>query len=141
MRIVVKRIYRPTSTTGKGLVFNEKNELVFEFVTLELPWKDNEKNVSCIPEGDYLVKKMPPTSKRKYQYFWVQDVPGRDSILWHPGNYTRQILGCLLPGEELIDMDNDNIIDVTNTTATLKILTALMPAKFKLTIEKDEVIL
>lgn len=139
MRILLKRIYRPTSTTAKGFVFNEKNELVFEFVTLELPWKDNERNVSCIPEGEYLVKKMPPTSKRKYQYFWVQDVPGRDSILWHPGNYTRDILGCVLPGEELVDIDNDGIIDVTNTTATLKILTALMPEKFKLTIEKDEI--
>lgn len=139
MRILLKRIYRPTSTTSKGFVFNEKNELVFEFMTLELPWKDNERNISCIPEGDYLVWKMRPNRKRKYQYFWVQDVPGRDSILWHPGNYTRQILGCILPGEELIDMDNDNIIDITNTTITLKILTALMPEKFKLTIEKDEI--
>lgn len=139
MRILLKRIYRPTSTTGKGFVFNEKNELVFEFVTLELPWKDNERNISCIPEGEYLVKKMPPTGKRKYQYFWVQDVPGRDSILWHPGNYTHQIRGCILPGESLADLDQDDIIDVTNTTATLKILTALMPVKFKLTIEKYEI--
>lgn len=139
MRIVIKRIYRPTSTTGKGYVFNDKNELVFEFFTLELPWRDNERNISCIPEGDYLVLKMHPNGKRKYQYFWVQDVPGRDGILFHPGNYTHQILGCLLPGEELIDMDDDDVIDIANTTATLKILTALMPERFKLTIEKDEV--
>jgi hypothetical protein len=139
MEIVVKRIYRPTSTTGSGYVFNEKKELVFEFKTLELPWKDNQKNISCIPEGEYLVWKMHPNAKRKYQYFWVQDVPGRDSILWHPGNYTHQILGCTLPGETLVDMDNDSIIDITNTGHTLKILTALMPDKFKLTIEKDEV--
>lgn len=139
MRILVKRIYRPTSTTGKGYVFNEKNELVYEFVTLELPWKDNERNISCIPEGEYMVKKMHPTSKRKYQYFWVQDVPGRDSILWHPGNYTHQIRGCFLPGESFADLDRDDIIDVTNTTATLKILTALMPDKFKLTVEREEI--
>ena len=139
MRIVVKRIYRPTSTTGKGYVFNEKNELVFEFVTLELPWKDNAHNISCIPEGDYLVEKMPPTAKRKYQYFHVLNVPNRDGILWHPGNFTHDILGCFLPGESFADLDNDSIFDVTNTTATLKILTALMPQKFKLTIEKDEV--
>lgn len=138
MRIEIKRIYRPTSTTGQGYVFNEKNELVFEFKTLELPWRDNERNVSCIPEGEYLVKKMHPTSKRKYQYFWVQDVPGRDSILFHPGNYTHQIRGCILPGEEFSDLDRDSIIDITNTTATLKILTALMPDKFKLTIEGVE---
>jgi hypothetical protein len=139
MRIELQRMYRDTSTTAEGVVYNTENEKVFEFVTLELPWKDNERNISCIPEGEYLVKKMPPTKKRKYQYFWVQEVPGRDSILWHPGNYTRQILGCILPGESLIDMDNDGIIDVTNTASTLKILTALMPHKFKLTITKKEI--
>ena len=138
MEIKVKRTYRPTSTTGDGYVFNEKGELVFEFHTLELPWRDNEKNISCYPEGVYLVEKMPPNKKRKYQYFLVKDVPNRDSILWHPGNYTHQILGCTLPGEELTDIDNDSIIDITNTAATLKILTALMPDKFKLTVEKKE---
>jgi hypothetical protein len=86
-----------------------------------------------------MVWKMTPNKKRKYQYFWVKDVPGRDGILWHPGNYTRDIQGCFLPGEELTDIDNDGIIDVTNTTATLKILTALMPDKFKLNVSKEQI--
>lgn len=135
MRIEVERTYQEKATPGKGKVISEVNETVFEFVTLELPWRDNERNISCIPEGEYLVKKMPPTAKRKYEYFWVQNVPDRDSILWHPGNYTSQIRGCLLPGESHTDMNADGIIDITNTTATLKILTALMPEKFKLTIK------
>lgn len=134
MEIRICRTYRNTSTTGEAAVWKD-GEKIFEFKTLELPWRDNERNVSCIPEGEYLVKKMYPTSKRKYQYFWVQDVPGRDSILFHPGNYTHQIKGCILPGEEFADLDNDNIIDITNTTQTLKILTALLPEKFKLVIE------
>jgi hypothetical protein len=137
MRIELKRTYHPHCTTGAGAVYNPENEKVFEFVTLELAWKDNAHNISCIPEGEYLVLKMPPTAKRKYEYFWVQDVPDRSSILWHPGNYTHDILGCCLPGEELKDIDRDGITDVTNTTATLKILTALMPQKFKLTIYRD----
>lgn len=136
MRIEVKRTYHAHCTTGDGAVYNPEGDKVFEFHTLELPWKYNAHNVSCIPEGEYLVLKMPPTGKRKYEYFWVQDVPDRSSILWHPGNYTRDILGCCLPGEELKDIDKDGITDVTNTTATLKILTALMPDKFKLTISK-----
>jgi hypothetical protein len=136
MRIEIQRTYKTTSTIGEGTVYDDSNEPVFTFKSLELPWKDNERKVSCIPEGDYLVEKMPPTQKRKYQYFWVKDVPGRDSILFHPGNYTRQILGCILPGEEHVDIDKDGIIDITNTTATLKVLTALMPQKFKLTIRK-----
>jgi hypothetical protein len=135
MRIKVKRTYKPTATPGDGVVLDDNDVLVFEFKTLELPWKNNERMVSCIPAGEYLVQKMAPTTKRKYYYFHVLNVPGRDSILWHPGNYTRQILGCCLPGESHVDLDKDGTIDITNTTATLKILTAMMPDKFKLTIE------
>jgi hypothetical protein len=135
MRILVKRTYLKNATPGAGTVLDDNDVPVFDFKTLELPWKNNRRMESCIPAGEYLVQKMPPTAKRKYEYFYVLNVPGRDSILWHPGNYTSQILGCCLPGEAHTDMNKDGIIDITNTTATLKILTAMMPAKFKLTIE------
>lgn len=139
MEIEINRTYKEKATYGEAKVIDtEKHESAFEFKTLELPWKDNERMISCIPEGVYMVHKMKPTAKRPYEYFHVQNVPGRDSILWHPGNYTRQILGCILPGESHIDLDKDGIVDITNTTATLKILTALMPDKFKLTIKKND---
>lgn len=138
MRIEIKRDYRKSATLGVLTVIDDLNAEVFTCRTLELPWHDNERNISCIPEDEYLVLKMPPTKKRKYQYFWVQDVPGRTGILFHPGNYTHQILGCILPGEDHIDIDKDGIIDITNTTSTLKILTAVLPEKFKLTIKKQE---
>lgn len=135
MRITIKRKLLPKATPGSAVVLDDNDVPAFEFKTLELPWKNNERMVSCIPPGEYLVVKMKPTAKRNYEYFHVTNVPGRDSILWHPGNYTRQILGCILPGEAHTDLNKDGIIDITNTTATLKILTAMMPAKFKLTIE------
>ena len=139
MRIELITKSTEKATIGEGTVFDDENVPVFHFKSLELPWQNNQRRVSCIPPApgstlDYLVHKMQPTSKRPYQYFHVQNVEGRDSILWHPGNYTRQILGCCLPGEEHIDIDKDGTIDITNTTATLKILTSLMPMKFKLTI-------
>lgn len=134
----MKREYLLTATTGKLTVFDEVNALVFECVTLELPWLDNKRSISCIPEDEYMVWKMLPTIKRRYEYFWVKNVPGRTGILFHPGNYTRQIKGCILPGEDLIDLNKDGVIDVTNTTKTLKILTALLPEKFRLTIYSDE---
>jgi hypothetical protein len=141
MRIELLTKSNEEATYGTGTVFNEDNTPMFEFKTLELPWKDNHHNVSCIkpaPGGtlDYLVHKMPPTAKRPYEYFHVQHVEEREGILWHPGNYTRQIKGCLLPGESFVDLDKDGIVDITNTTATLKILTALLPDKFKLTITR-----
>lgn len=136
MEIEILRTYKEKATYGEGKVIdNEKHETAFDFLTLELPWADNHHNVSCIPEGVYLVEKCQPTAKRPYVYFHVLDVPERQGILWHPGNYTRQILGCILPGETHTDLDKDGIVDITNTTATLKILSALMPDKFKLTIK------
>ncbi len=138
MRIELHTKSNATATIGDGKVIDdEKHETVFEFKTLELPWNENQRRISCIPAGDYLVEKCKPTAKRPYEYFHVLNVPGRDSILWHPGNYTRQILGCFLPGESHVDLDKDGTIDITNTTATLKILTTLMPDKFKLTVHRD----
>jgi hypothetical protein len=139
MRVEMWRTYKPYATYSDTKVFDENNDLVFECKTLELPWKENQRNISCIPPGpgekaEYMVVKMQPTVKRNYVYFHVLDVPGRDAILWHPGNYTSQILGCQLHGEEFTDLNKDGIADVTNTTATLKILAAILPDKFKLTI-------
>jgi hypothetical protein len=137
MEIIIKRTYKENATYGDAEVYDpEKNESAFDFHTLELPWKDNQRRISCIPEGTYMVWKMKPTEKRPYEYFHVKDVPGRDAILFHPGNFTSQILGCVLPGEEFKDLNKDGFPDITNTTATLKILTALLPDKFKLTIQK-----
>jgi hypothetical protein len=136
MRIEIQRKLTEKATYGEAKVIDdEKHETVFEFKTLELPWQDNQRRISCIPPGEYMVWKMTPTLKRPYEYFHVQDVPGRDAILFHPGNYTRSILGCVLPGESFVDLDKDGIVDITNTTATLKMLTAIMPNKFKLTIK------
>lgn len=64
--------------------------------TLEPPWKDNEKNVSCIPPGTYLVTRHE--SPRFGDVFLIHDVPDRDDILVHPGNDLDDTLGCLLPG-------------------------------------------
>lgn len=137
MEIIINRTYTEKATYGEAQVYDaEKHESAFEFKTLELPNKNNERRVSCIPEGVYMVHKMKPNAKRPYEYFHVQNVPGRDAILFHPGNYTSQILGCILPGENHTDLNKDGIVDITNTTATLKILTAMLPDKFKLTIKK-----
>lgn len=68
--------------------------------TLELPWKDNARNISCVPPGAYkVVKRQSKTFKG-----WVcelQDVPGRDGVLIHPGNTILDIRGCILVGLQL----------------------------------------
>lgn len=67
--------------------------------TLELPWRENKSQISCIPCGTYpVVFREDPGSKYAYRHLHVQDVPGRSWILVHIGNYPEDTLGCILPG-------------------------------------------
>ncbi len=136
MRIEILRWYRDLATYGDGSVINDDNEVIFKFKTLELPWKDNKRGISCVPEDEYDAVKEGPTLTRPYIYFRVPNVPGRSGILWHPGTYTKDIKGCTLPGEKLLHINEDGILDVTNTKITLKKLVDLLPDRFKIIIKK-----
>jgi hypothetical protein len=107
-----------------------EDNILLAFKTLELPWKDNERKVSCIPIGKYdVVKRKSP----KYgNHFHVQDVPNRDMILIHSGNYISDILGCILPGRNPADINNDGYSDVTHSKQTMAELNKILPEKFKL---------
>jgi hypothetical protein len=54
----------------------------------------------------------------------------------HTGNFTHQILGCILVGDGLKYVDGDTILDVTNSRNTLNKLLALLPERFTVTIER-----
>ena len=68
--------------------------------TLENPWLDNQRNISCIPEGNYDVRLRLPreSATREYIHLLVQDVPNRDWILFHRGNTAKDTRGCILVG-------------------------------------------
>lgn len=73
----------------------------FECVTLELPWKNNQRRVSCIPAGEY--KALRHKSPSKGWCYELRDVPGRSDILIHSGNWagdtekgwSSDYLGCI----------------------------------------------
>ena len=68
--------------------------------TLENPWIDNQRNISCIPEGEYEVRIRLPreSATRDYMHLLVKDVPDRDYILFHIGNRPSDTRGCILVG-------------------------------------------
>lgn len=67
-------------------------------VTLEPPDKENQKNISCIPPGQY---KCVRYNSPKYSNTWqVIDVPNRDYILIHSGNTVEHTQGCILLAEK-----------------------------------------
>ena len=68
--------------------------------TLENPWVDNQRNISCIPEGVYPVRLRLPreSATRDYMHLLVKDVKDRDYILFHIGNTAKDTSGCILVG-------------------------------------------
>jgi len=71
--------------------------------TLELPWRDNARQRSCIPPGSYRCALV--SSPRFGRVYGVADVPGRTHVLIHAANlagdvdlgWTTQLHGCIAP--------------------------------------------
>ena len=68
--------------------------------TLEIPWLDNQRNISCIPDGQYNVRLRlaRESATRDYLHLLVQEVPERNYILFHIGNSAKDTQGCILVG-------------------------------------------
>ena len=69
--------------------------------TLELPYRDNQRSVSCIPTGEYKVRMRYPreSATRDYLHLLVQEVKDRQFILFHRGNSAKDTRGCVLVGQ------------------------------------------
>jgi len=136
MKAILNRIHHESKQTrGKLEVFDAEGKLIFSCLTLELPWKDNERKVSCIPLGNYNV--VPRTSAKYKKHLHVSNVPNRDLILIHHGNYHTDILGCILVGSAFSDINKDGLLDVTNSKATMSRLMAAAPKGFTLNITNN----
>jgi hypothetical protein len=115
-------------TLGHGIVFDGLQK-IFEFKTLELPWKENQRRISCIMGGKYKVEKR--YSPKFGLCFHFLNVKGRDHILCHAGNYHDDTLGCILPGAGFTDIDGDGYTDVYSSKVTLNKLLEIMPDEFE----------
>lgn len=120
--LVIERWYRDSVTLGVATFGN------FKCVTLELPWRQNREDKSCIPAGRYMCKKIH--SGKNGHCFEILDVPGRTDVQGHIGNFIGDILGCVVFGGGIRDIDNDGVLDVTNSTQTFSRLMKLLPDKF-----------
>lgn len=67
-------------------------------VTLELPWKDNATDISCIPAGTYQAKRIF-SGRFQTLLFTLVNVPGRGNIELHMGNTVQDTHGCILLGQ------------------------------------------
>lgn len=91
MVIRLTRTYFPDGTNGIL-----RCEGTFLSYAIELPWKMNERGVSCIPEGKYFIDKR--YSLKFKSHMQVMDVPNRTLILLHPANHAAtELKGCIAP--------------------------------------------
>ena len=91
MVLVLKRTYFPEGTQG---VLEWNGTIVC--YTIELPWLGNQKRISCIPEGEYILQKR--FSPKFKWHLHLINVLGRNLILIHPANDAKkELLGCIAP--------------------------------------------
>ena len=120
------------SVTGKLLLLDNKNNLILQLRTLERPWVFNERKISCIPSGTYLVKRH--ISPKFGQCFKIQDVKGRSDILIHSGNVVADTLGCILVGLTSGSVDDSDTAMVYSSRKAMAVLLALIDKEIVLQI-------
>ena len=108
-------------------VININNE--YFCCTLENPWLNNEKNVSCIPAGNYYLEKV--NSPKFGKVYEVKDVKDRTHILFHAGNIEPNTQGCILLGNMFGEIQHQR--GVANSKTTVE--------KFNNKLDKSEKIL
>jgi len=94
--LIIRDTFSEKSTLGKLFI---NGELFCD--TLELPYINNERSISCIPAGEYKVRLRlaRESATRDYLHLLVKDVPDRDYILFHRGNTAQDTRGCVLVGQ------------------------------------------
>lgn len=100
--VVLNRIVSNRICTLGELEHIDKNGTRHKWVTLEKPWLDNKPFHSCI-EGNglmYLCRKAY-YNKGGYVCYEVTEVNNRNYILFHIGNYAKDVSGCIAVGTKI----------------------------------------
>jgi hypothetical protein len=106
--------------------------------TLELPWNENERSVSCIPHGLYEVTPhgWEEGSQVKFKNtYHIQDVLNRSDILIHVGNWTKDTYGCVLVGTGF-QVDNKSVMITNSKQAMNKLRQSVGIGNFKINIKE-----
>lgn len=113
MELYLNRFYSDGNGTS-GILYLDDKPFCY---TTENPWKDNEKSISCIPEGKYKVRfREDPTPltmhyRKKYDFFsfhlQVLDVKNRTGIYIHVGNSPKDVQGCIAVGQSAGDIGSN----------------------------------
>ena len=93
--LIIRETFTEVSTIGNLYLDGE-----WLCDTLELPYIDNQRSISCIPAGQYKVRlrTAKESATKDYLHLLVQEVPDRSLVLFHSGNTAKDTRGCVLVG-------------------------------------------
>lgn len=105
---LIRDTFLDDGTFGRFILDDET-----EFCSGELPWKNNQHDISCIPTGTYLCKWME--SPKHGWCYHVTGVPNRSVIEIHVANFMgdtalgkfSELLGCISLGMSIRIMNKD----------------------------------
>ena len=120
-------------TLGEIQVLDEAGNEKFVLKSVELPYQNNQNNISSIPVGTYNIGKR--TTPKRGTHFHIQNVPKRNWILIHSSNYASQLLGCIAPGKTYMVMGGKKV-GVSSSKVAMGLLVDALPNKFKMEIKQ-----
>ncbi len=98
----------------------DHGRLLYSGHLLERGWRDNQKNISCVPAGTYdLVKEY--SGKFKCELWEAKGIPDRSECKFHSANYWDQLNGCFSPGEARLNIGHDTELDMIYSGDMLEI--------------------
>lgn len=112
MRILLERMDLSNEGTFGRLFFGDQT-----LYTGELPWRDNENDISCVPIGIYTCNWTYSPRFKRHMYL-IDNVPRRTGVRIHSANFVGdkrmgfkcQLLGCITLGEKLGWIDNQKAV-------------------------------
>ena len=117
MKIFINRVYEDNKETLGILIACDGIHKVYECKTLELPDKQNKRNISRIPAGRY--KAVVRITEKRGMHLHILGVKNRSWILIHSGNFYKDTKGCIIVGKEYSKINSDNELDVSASRQTL----------------------
>ena len=93
--LTIFRLPRNPQATFGAMVAEDN---IPRWLTLERTWHNNERGISCIPAGEYIMQR---TIYHKHGYETFEVIcPPRERVLFHTGNIDDDSHGCILVGEQ-----------------------------------------
>lgn len=127
--IINRTFFCENHMSGNFLILNKINNVLFSGVTLELPYLNNKKNISAIPDGLYSASLLSHSKFGQCIYF--HSVIGRSGIFIHKANFVREIEGCIIVGSSFAGKKE---IYSVNSAVTLALMHQWLAKQFLVTV-------